>query len=83
MLRTHCIGAEVASTLIQFVADVFLSSVQDHFLHEARVERILHEAQLSSTNSLASVDDVLSAPLEIPDTASVSVGRLDDISSSE
>ena len=86
VLRAHCVSAEAASTLIQFVADVLLKSVQDHLLHEAQVDRILREAQLpsSSTSScLAPLDDVLSAPLEIPDAASVSVCQLDDISNAE
>ena len=86
MLKTHCVGAEAASTLIQFVASDLLSSVEDHVVHEARVDSILRQAQLCSPSTLsclASVDNVLSAPLEIPDTVSVSVGRGDNIGNAE
>ena len=86
MLRAHCVSTEAASTLTQFVAGVLQSSVQDHRIHEAQVDRILREAKLSSPSTLsclATIDDVLSAPLEIPEVVSVSVCGVDDIGNIE
>ena len=79
-LRTHCTSVEAASTLIQFMADVLLSSVQDYHRHKARIERILQEPRLSSLSSPTCVDDILSAPLEIPDALFLVLGEGDVIS---
>lgn len=81
-MRAHCSSAprEAVSSLIQFVADVFLTLFRDHHSLEARVERILASKSerdasvLSESSALPqcsalSLEEVLAAPLVIPDVS--------------
>ena len=81
-LRTYCSSAprEAVSSLIQFIADVFLSLFRDQHTLEARVERILasksesdastlSESSMSPHCSAISLEEILAAPLVIPDVS--------------
>ena len=85
-LRSHCtsVTGEAASILVQFVASLLLSSVQDCHNHEAEVERILaqrcdldQDQSLCSPSCLTSLDEILAAPLEIPDLSLISMSEDD------
>ena len=75
-LRAHCATAtadgQTSSVLIKFVADILIGLVQDYHLHEARLDQILCSHSLTSPNHLASLEEILSAPLDLPTSSSSS-----------
>ena len=71
------VGDETDSILIQFVSDLLLSSVQNHHLHQVRMEKALASYSLQPHDRFDSLTDILSAPLAIPQTASV-IAREED-----
>ena len=92
-LRTRCTGAprEATSSLIQFITDLFLSTIRDHHSLQARVERILASSKSEcgpSTSSESSVspdsaaslqlEEILTAPLVIPDVSTTLVVSSED-----
>ena len=79
-LRAHCAtatadGQTTSVLLIKFVADILIGLVQDYHLHEARLDQILCSLSLTSPNHLASLEDILSSPLDLPTSSSPPVTR--------
>ena len=82
-LKTCCssLQGEATSSLVQFVADLFLSTLQDHHNLEVRVEMILaarsdRDAEISSELSTLSecslsLEEIIAASVVIPDVSTV------------
>ena len=87
-LRTHCSREPAPSSLIQFVADLFLETFRNHHSLQARVEGILALASksLSALPEPSSGDEcvalqleeILAAPLVIPDASTSLVASSND-----
>ena len=95
-LRTRYFGVPrepAASSLIQFVADLFLSTFRDHHSLQARVDGILAlasksehgpsglvlpEASPGDEFGALQLEEILAAPLVIPDASTDLVASSDD-----